>query len=153
MFGHGQFYPTHKLSQQKMKKRGHAFQKAFEVSCHMTEMTQHPPMHHPKTLILGFFWMGQNPTPKSYWVFFFLCHLTPNGQSFLLPSYVPTPSYLPPFPLTLPSFTINIMLSPLPPLWNIAITYVPFPSFILPLVAKSCIVNNYVVTSSKKLHC
>jgi len=58
MFGHGQFYPTHKLSQQKMKKRGHVFQKVFEMPCHMTKMTQHPPMHHPKTFILGFFWMG-----------------------------------------------------------------------------------------------
>jgi hypothetical protein len=58
MFGHGQFYLTHKLSQQKMEKKGLVFQKVFEVSCHMTKMTQHPLVHHPKTLILGFFWMG-----------------------------------------------------------------------------------------------
>jgi hypothetical protein len=102
MFGHGQLYPTHKLSQQKMKKKSHVFQKAFEVSCHMTWMTQHPPVHHPKTLILGFVGMGQNPTPRPYWVFFVM---SPYPLWLILPpSYVPNPSYLPPFPLTFPFF-------------------------------------------------
>jgi hypothetical protein len=122
------------------------------VSCHMTKMTQHPLVHHPKTLILGFFWMGWNPTPRPYWDFFFLCHLTPNGQSFLPPMYLPLPIYLPSH-LPSPSFTLNIKLPPSPLLCNIAITYAPFPSSALPLVAKSCVANNYVITNSKKLHC
>jgi len=134
----------------KWKKEAMCFKKCLK--CLVTWLEWHNT--HQCTIQKLSFWdsFGWDETQSQDPIdFFFLCRLTPNGRSFLPPMYLPLPIYLPSH-LPTPSFTLNIMLLPSPLLCNIAITYAPFLSSALPLVARSCVANNYVVTSSKKLH-
>jgi hypothetical protein len=70
-------------------------------------------VHHPKNLILGFFWMGWKPTPRPCplgFGFCFICHPTPNKLA-LPTSYLHLPIYL---PSHLPSFSFTLKIALFP---------------------------------------
>ncbi len=53
----------------------------------LARATQHPSVHHPKNLVVEFFWMGWNPTPRpcllGFGFFLFLCPLPPMDSPFV----------------------------------------------------------------------